>query len=598
MLKLSVQKQSDLESAKLEAVLEQAARQASAAMGMEGFDCSAMPSKEKGADFQINGAFKYAKQNGRKPMDCAAMLCDALNERLAGIAKAEVSAPGFVNLRFGLWYLENRLQNENAGELWPDLSQERILVDYSSPNCAKKMHVGHLRSTVIGDALCGIYGKCGARVERVNHVGDFGTPFGIILEQFKAMGRDPCCADLDEIEAAYKEGAARFKQDPGFAEACRAATAKIQAGQEPEAGQWRKLREASMESMQEAYNKLGVGLDAQCVRGESSYQAELPGVLRELEDKGVARLSDGALCYFPDSGQAPLLLAKSEQAGSGALYGATDAAALRLRCGQGHTQLLYVVDGRQSEHFEAVFGLGRKAGWLGDGTNAAHVKFGMLLDKDGRPFKTRSGQAFLLDDLLDLAYGTAQEANADRLGAMSGAEASEFVWQLAAGALKYADLSRPRAGDVKFDAKAICSLTGNTSAYLQYVGARAHSIVAKSEGLPVADLAPGDIGEAQQEAQRKLALELCRLPGALADAAQQCAPHHATDALYRIGQAFGTFYEKCPALAACGEGEGKAADRLRLMLCRQTAHKVAEVLSALGIAAPKAMPKAKPKAVV
>ena len=594
MLKLSVQKQGELDSAKVEGVLEEAARQACSELGMDGFDCSAMPSKEKGADFQINGAFKYAKQKGAKPLDCARSLCDALNQKLAGVAKAEVSAQGFVNLRFGKAYLEKRLQNEEAGELWPDLSQEKILVDYSSPNCAKKMHVGHLRSTVIGDALCGIYEKCGARVERVNHVGDFGTPFGIILEQFKASGRDPAAADLDEIEAAYKEGAARFKQDPGFAEGCRLATAKIQAGQEPEVGLWRKLREASMESMQQAYNKLGVGLTADCVQGESSYQADLPAVLRELEDKGVARLSDGALCYFPDSGQAPLLLAKSEQAGSGALYGATDAAALKKRCSQGHTQLLYVVDGRQSEHFEAVFGLGRKAGWLGESANAVHVKFGMLLDKDGRPFKTRSGQAFLLDDLLNLAYGTALEANADRLEEMSEAEASEFVWQLAAGALKYADLSRPRAGDVKFDAKSICSLTGNTSAYLQYVGARAHSIVAKSEGLPVADLAQGEASEAQEEAQRKLALELCRLPGALGDAAKQCAAHHATDALYRIGQAFGGFYEKCPALVACGDG--KAADSARLMLCRQTAHKVSEVLSALGIAAPKAMPKAKPKA--
>lgn len=585
MLKLSESEMEKAAGSALESFALEAAKAALARLGGEGVDPALTRAKDPArADFQLNAAFALGKRLGVSPKEAAERLAETLSKDLEGKARAAVAGAGFVEIRLEDEWLMARALGERAGSLWPDLSGVRAVIDYSGPNCAKRMHVGHLRSTVIGDAIRGMLEASGAKVEAVNHIGDWGTPFGIILEQAKSEGLEIGSLGLAGIEDAYKRGAERFKADPSFAASARGATARMQAGLEPEASGWEVLRGSGLSEIHATYESLGVRLGPESVKGESAYQESVKPVLSDLLDRGVCAVEQGATCFFPGDGSVPLLLEKSAAAGGGALYGATDACALKSRLESGATHLIYVVDSRQSAHFSALFELGEKAGWMGK-AQAIHAKFGMLLGPSGAPFKTRSGTTAFLSDLVEEAIGAAREAG-ERRGAEPGEESERLARMVGTGALKYADLSRPREGDIRFDAARACSLEGNTAVFLQYARARALSVAKKAEGIPL-----GEEPNLSPE-ERALALEIARVPGECAKAALGLAPHLAAEALYGLAKAFGSFYEACPALS--GDGDGRRASKRRVALCVKAAETIGEVLATLGIPSPDALPKAKP----
>ncbi len=576
-------------SLRLEEPLREAVERALERLGAAEADPALLPAKDASrADFQSGAAFALAKRLGASPREAAERLAQELGGSLEGIARVAVSGAGFVEFSLSEEHVFGKALGE--GPLWPDFSEMSVALDYSGPNTAKRMHVGHLRSTVIGDALRGMLEACGARVESINHVGDFGTPFGVILEQARFEGAELSGLSLEGIEALYKRGAARFNADPKteederFASAAREATARLQAGLEPERSGWLVLRESGLAQIQAIYESLGVRLGPESVLGESSYSQLLEPVLEELTRKGVCSIDQGATCFFPEGAASPLLLAKSGP--GGALYGATDAAAIKRRAQAGSTHLVYVVDARQSAHFSALFELARKAGWLG-AAQPIHAKFGTMLGKDGKPFKTRSGESALLSDLVGMAIEEARRAAAEKDPDASPESLEAVARMVGVGALKYADLSRPREGDIKFDARRFCALEGNTAVFLQYARARARSVAERARGLPMGDAAPTDPRE------RALALELAKLPGAFAQAAESLSPHLATDALYAVARAFGSFYESCPAIA--GEEGAKVASARRVRLCEKVSSALGSALETLGIPSPESLPKAKPK---
>ncbi|CAI9401766.1 Arginine--tRNA ligase [Aestuariimicrobium sp. T2.26MG-19.2B] len=519
-------------------------------------------SKPQFGHFQCNVAMRLAKQQGRNPREVAADIIaaaqvDDLCEPL------EIAGPGFINIRLKPSVLAAEaarvLADPHAGVAAAS-NRQRVVIDYSAPNVAKQMHVGHLRTTIIGDCFNRVLTAVGHTVIPQNHIGDWGTQFGMLIEQILDEGLDASTLTLADADALYKRAAAHFKDDVEFATRARARVSIFQGGDEQSLAIWRQLIEVSKQGFNQAYERLNVKLVDADLAGESTYNDDLPVLVRELEESGVAVVDQGALCVFVDGIEAPLIVRKSD---GGYGYATTDLAAIRRRVNHLHAdRIIYVTDARQGGHFAQVFAAARKAGFLPDGVEVEHVGYGMVLGDDNKPLKSRDGSAAKLVDLLDAA----EEVSAP---------------SIALAAIKYADLSSGLQKDYVFDPARMTQTTGNTGPYLQYAHARCQQILrrAEAEQLPV-----GPLTLTEEVAEQTLALMLSRFGDVVAEVAETLQPHKLCTHLYETAVAYATFYEQCPVLRS--EGEVRAS---RLALCEATAKVLAAGLDLLGIEAPDRM---------
>ncbi|MHB8491504.1 MAG: arginine--tRNA ligase [Solirubrobacteraceae bacterium] len=564
---------------------------------------------QHGADYQSNVAMGLAKRVGMNPRELAGALAERL-ERGDMWEAPEVAGPGFINMRLRADWMAARLAALH-GDPRMGVAQvphpERVVIDYSSPNVAKEMHVGHLRSTIIGDAIARLLRFVGHEVIPQNHVGDWGTPFGMLIEQMvgegwdrEGEGRPGHHSDgggqraIDDLNEFYRAAQARFAAEEQFAQAARRRVVSLQGGDPETLELWRGLVAESERHFEQIYELLGVLLRARDTAGESAYQPQLQGVADELAERGLAVESDGALCVFPagfegrDGRPVPVIVRKSD---GGYSYDATDLAALRHRVREMHAaRLLYVVGAPQRLHFEMVFAVAREAGWLGSRATAQHVAFGSVLGSDHKMLRTRSGDPVRLLDLLSEAVQRAEAALRER--GMDGGEV--LARQIGIGAVKYADLSGDRERDYVFSWERMLAFDGNTSVYVQYANARARAVIRRAAQDPVpaggrgdaAGAAPGVPQEApivlREAPERALALTLLRFPAAIAAALDDYRPHRLCAYLYELAVAFSVFYEGCPVLGA--EGSLRAS---RLVLCELTSATLTVGLDQLGIEAPE-----------
>jgi arginyl-tRNA synthetase len=544
------------------------------------------------ADFQSNVAFAVAKQAKLPPREIAQALAEAMDLR---VVSATTSGPGFLNLSVRdatIWErISERLAADRLGIGTP-LTGERVVIDYSAPNIAKEMHVGHLRTTIIGDALARVLGFLGADVVRQNHLGDWGTQFGMLIQYLDEHPELPwryqdtraeAAGDVSALDALYRAARAQFDADPAFADRARSRVVALQAGDAATLSIWRELVEESELAFQSLYDRLGVLLTPADSAGESTYNGFLADVVEELVAAEIAVESDGALCVFfddvtgPDGDPVPLIVRKND---GGFGYAATDLATIRYRIRDlKATRILYVVDARQALHFRMIFKTARRAGWLTDDVHAVHVPFGTVLAADGRPFKTRSGGTVRLGDLLDAAVDRARAAAANP-HALDPDELERVAQAAGIGAVKYADLSTSRIKDYAFDVDRMVSLHGNTGVYLQYAHARIQAILRK---LPdAAGSVAVDPTLPLHPAERTLALALDEFADTLADVADTLEPHRLCGYLFALAKAYTDFHESCPVLRA----ESPRQQGNRVALCHLTGRTLATGLDLLGIEAP------------
>jgi arginyl-tRNA synthetase len=536
----------------------------------------------KFGDYQANGCMAVAKAQGKNPREVAAAVASAVD--LAPLADApEVAGPGFLNVRLRDDWIADELRrlvgDEKLG-LTPPGDPRTVVVDYSSPNVAKPMHVGHIRSTVIGETLARIFSALGHKVIRDNHLGDWGSQFGMILWGWKNH-RDEAYYSVDpvgELARLYRLAHSKIKAGDGeeskaVADAARAETAKLHAGDPENRGLWEQFMPHCLRALGALYDRLGVTFDVHL--GESFYDPMLAGVVADLESKGLAEPSQGATIVQTAAAKAPFLVRKSDGAFN---YATTDLATIKYRKETWDPDLLlYVVDHRQGDHFKALFDVARR--WGFDGMRMEHVAFGTILGKDKRPFKTRDGDVVGLESLLDEAVAEARKVVDENSPDLTPDERSRVAEIVGLGAIKYADLSQNRLSDYVFDWKKMMAMTGNTGAYLQYAYARIRSIFRKGDVDPDAIRAsrpPIVLGTASE---RALGVALLRLPESLELAASELKPNILTDYLFALANAYSAFYEECPVLRA----ETHELKQSRLALADLTARTLRFGLGLLGI---------------
>jgi arginyl-tRNA synthetase len=537
------------------------------------------------ADFQVNGAMALAKRLGRNPRDVAEEILATAD--LSGLAdKVEIAGPGFINVTVSDEALIEQLvqmgDDENLG-IPSAATSEIVVVDYSAPNVAKEMHVGHLRSTVIGDSICRMLELKGHMVIRRNHVGDWGTPFGMLIEHLLDLGEDEAIAGLSvgDLNGFYTEARVKFDADDSFKERSRQRVVALQSGDAETLRLWRILVGESVRYFSSVYGDLGVLLEESDVVGESFYNPMLQAVVDDLDAAGILVDSGGAACVFPpgftnrDGEPLPLIVRKSDE---GFGYAATDLAAVRNRVSDlGASKIYYVVGAPQAQHFEMIFAVATMAGWLTEDIEAVHVAFGSVLGPDRKAFKTREGGTVKLQDLLAEAVERARTA----LESRSPTDDLELVArQVAMGAIKFADLSTDRQRDYIFDWDRMLAFEGATGPYLQYAHARIRSIFRR-----VGDEGTSGTISLREPAERALARHLVALPDALDIALETLCPSKLCLYLFELAQQFTTFYETCPVLKAPDE-ETRAS---RLELCELTAATLRLGLGLLGIEAPEHM---------
>lgn len=516
-------------------------------------------------DFASNIAMVLAKSAGIKPRDLAEKIQAALPADTQ-VSKVEIAGPGFLNFYQNHAALAQRLDaaldDSKLGVPAADPLQT-IVVDLSSPNLAKEMHVGHLRSTIIGDAVARVLEFLGHKVIRQNHVGDWGTQFGMLLAYLE---ENPAAQQqgLSDLEEFYRQAKERFDESEDFANRARELVVQLQAGDETCLRLWRNFNEISLSHCQEVYDRLGVKLGMNDVRGESAYNEALPGIIATLQKKNLLTEDQGAQCIFMEqfknSENAPLPLIV-QKADGGYLYATTDLAAVNYR----HTELkadrvLYFVDQRQALHFQMTFAAARLAGFADDNMQLEHMGFGTMNGADGRPFRTRDGGTVKLIDLLDeaeqRAYTLVKEKNPD----LDETELKHIARTVGIGAVKYADLSKHRASDYSFNFDLMLSFEGNTAPYMLYAYTRVASIFRRLE-QSMDDSLPGSI-QLQEPAEQDLAAALARFSEVLGNLADKGTPHSLCTYLYELAGLFSSFYEQCPILAA--EQEETRNSRLRL----------------------------------
>jgi arginyl-tRNA synthetase len=559
-----------------------------AAFGPDYADADPLIRASQFADFQSNVALALARRLNRPPREVAAELAG----HLAGTdvcERAEVSGPGFINLTLR----DDWIADQATGQLSdprlgvaPDVPGQRIVVDYSAPNVAREMHVGHLRTTVVGDSVVRVLEYLGDEVIRANHIGDWGTQFGVLLEHLLDVGEETANEQLaaGEINAFYQAANAKFKGDASFAERSRLRVVALQAGDPETLRLWTMLIDDTKKYYNTIYARLGVTLTDADLDPESFYNSMLADVCDELQASGVAVISDGALCAFPpgftgrDGGPLPLILRKSD---GGYGYASTDMAAIRYRIRDlKATRLIYVVGSEQSLHFSMVFAVARQAGWLTDEVSAEHATIGMVTGADRKRFRSRTGGSVKLVDLIDEAVQRAEEVIADRYD--DPALRSQIAEAVGVGALKYADLSVARDSGYVLDFDRMLALTGNTGPYLQYATARIRSIFRK------AGLEPGDASGPillTEPAERALALRLLGFGAAVHQVADAAEPHKLAGFLFEAADAFTTFYEQCPVLQA----PAPAVRASRLALSALALRVLLTGLDLLGIPVPERM---------
>ena len=537
-------------------------------------------------DFATNIALMLAKPAGMKPRDLAEKLIAALPTDNA-VAKVEIAGPGFINFfQADDWLtglLDQALADEHLGVARPEQAQT-VVVDYSSPNLAKEMHVGHLRSSIIGDAVVRTLEFLGHKVVRQNHVGDWGTQFGMLLayleEQKSEESDTELSRELGDLEGFYRAAKQRFDDSDDFATRARSLVVKLQAGDEDCLALWREFNSVSLSHCQAVYDRLGVSLTPADVRGESAYNDDLARVVSDLDARGLLSEDQGAQCVFMDEfknkegAPLPVIVQKAD---GGYLYATTDLAALRYRAGTLHAdRMLYFVDQRQALHFQQMFSLAKRAGFVPEDTELEHMGFGTMNGPDGRPFKTRDGGTVKLIDLLDEAEERAYTLVRDKNPDLDDQALRTIAHAVGIGAVKYADLSKNRSSDYIFNFEQMLSFEGNTAPYLLYAYTRVASVFRKA-GLDMTQVS-GDF-LLQEEAEQALAARLVQFGEVLEGVAEKGLPHLLCTYLYDVAGLFSTFYEHCPILS----GDNEALKQSRLKLAALTARTLKQGMELLGL---------------
>ena len=559
-------------------------RTAFGAVTPEGGDADAFKSAvratndPKFGDYQANGCMALAKSLKVNPRVLASQVADAVDlEPLAG--PPEIAGPGFLNVRLHDAWMARSLADLLGADfpgIVPPAQPRTVVIDFSSPNVAKPMHVGHIRSTVIGNSLARIFKALGHHVIRDNHLGDWGSQFGMILWGWK-NARDEAAFAADpvaELARLYRLTQDRIKAgDRSVEEAARAETAKLHAGDAENRALWNQFMPHCLQALRKIYDRLGVRFDVEL--GESFYDPMLAAVVEDVSARGIAEESEGATVVFTAETPAPFIIRKRDGAFN---YGTTDLATIKYRAETWNPQqILYVVDHRQGDHFRQLFAVARRWGY--DQLDLEHVAFGTILGADRRPFKTREGDAVGLESLLDEAVSEARkvvDANSPDLDQEARARVAEVV---GLGAIKYADLSQNRLSDYVFDWQKMLAMNGNTATYLQYAYARIQSIFSKGEIDPrtLRNQPPELV--LNHPAERGLGVRILRLPEVLELAAAELKPNILTDYLFDLANAFSTFFEECPVLKA----ESASRRDSRLAICDLTAQTLKFGLELLGI---------------
>ena len=544
------------------------------------------PGKKAGfGDYQANCAMGAAKAMGTNPRELAGKIVAALE--LDGIAeKLEIAGPGFINIDLKPEWLGEQIakaQTDSRLQVEQVTAPQNVVIDYSGPNLAKEMHVGHLRSTIIGDSLARLLEFQGHKVIRQNHVGDWGTQFGMLIaeleEQLGAKG-DGAMA-LKDLEVFYQQAKKHFDDDETFANKARDYVVRLQSGDAQMLKLWEQFKTISLHHSSEIYQQLNVTLKDTDVRGESFYNDDLAPVVKELQDQGLAVESDGAQVVFlqeladKEGNPSPMIIQKQ---GGGFLYATTDLAALRYRVNTlKANRIMYFIDARQSLHMQQVFTLSRKAKFVDESVSLEHLAFGTMMGSDGKPFKTRTGGTVKLAELLVEAVERATELVREKNSELNADEVAEIGRKVGIGSVKYADLCKTRTNDYVFSWESMLSFEGNTAPYLQYAYTRVQSIFRK------AGIAPESLQNAiviGTEQEKTLAIKLLQFSEVLDQVAREALPHLLCTYLYEIASLYMTFYEACPILKEGVEPEIRDS---RLRLCHLVARTIAQGLDLLGI---------------
>ena len=534
-------------------------------------------------DYQANGMMAVAKKLGMAPRQLAEQVLTHLD--LNGIAsKVEIAGPGFINIfldpAFLAEHVQQALASERLGVAKP--AKQTVVIDYSAPNVAKEMHVGHLRSTIIGDAAVRTLEFLGHRVIRANHVGDWGTQFGMLIAWLEKQQQENAGEmALADLEGFYRDAKKHYDEDEAFAERARNYVVKLQGGDPYFLDMWRKLVDITMTQNQITYNRLNVTLTRDDVMGESLYNPMLPGIVADLKAQGLAVESEGATVVFLDEyknkeGEPMGVIIQKKDGGY--LYTTTDIACAKYRYETLHAdRVLYYIDSRQHQHLMQAWTIVRKAGYVPDSVPLEHHMFGMMLGKDGKPFKTRAGGTVKLADLLDEALERARRLVAEKNPDMPADELEKLANAVGIGAVKYADLSKNRTTDYIFDWDNMLAFEGNTAPYMQYAYTRVLSVFRKAEiDESALSSAPVVIRE-DREAQ--LAARLLQFEETLTVGAREGTPHVMCAYLYDVAGLFSGFYEHCPILSA----ENEEVRNSRLKLAQLTAKTLKLGLDTLGI---------------
>ncbi len=562
-----------------------------AAFGAGYADADSLIRPSQFADFQSNAALPLGKRLGRPPREVAAEIVTHLD--VAGIAEPPtVSGPGFVNLTLtGAWIasaVTDVLADPRLGVPLP-AQPKTVVVEYSSPNIAKEMHVGHLRSTIVGDAIARVTEFAGDNLIRDNHVGDWGTPFGMLIEHLVDVGDDSPEAGLlrTDPNAFYQHARVKFDSDPVFAGRARERVVRLQSGNDPATlALWADVVDMSKAYLRDTYARLRVTLTDADIRGESFYNDLLPGVAEDLAAEGLARISDGALCAFPagftgrDGTPLPVIIRKSD---GGYNYSSTDLATVRYRVDKLNVnRAIYVVGSDQALHFRMIFAVAREAGWLPAADDFEHAQIGLVQGKGGQRLRTRAGDNPQLTDLLSEGVERARAILDEVERDDEGLDLDAIAEDVGIGAIKYADLSTARDSAYVFDFERMVSFKGNTGPYLQYATTRIRSIFRRAGLLESEANGPIVVTE---PAERELARRLLEFGAVVGQVAETAEPHRLCGYLFEVASLFTTFYEQCPVLKADDEETRQS----RLALCAATLRVLAKGLDLLGIPLPERM---------
>ncbi|MCB1134846.1 MAG: arginine--tRNA ligase [Chlamydiia bacterium] len=542
--------------------------------------------QEKFGHYQFNSAMRLAKMLQKNPRQIAEAICQQLNgQENSRFAAVEVAGPGFINLTLDPSFLtgqvQGMLEDPHLAVRRPD-RPDRVVIDFSSPNIAKEMHVGHLRSTIIGDALARLLEFEGQDVLRLNHVGDWGTAFGMLIHYLKAHAPQVLTGeqttDLSHLVGWYKESKRCFDEDADFKKASQLEVVQLQGGDPAARKAWELICEISRRAYQEIYDLLDIHL---VERGESFYNPQLPKIIEDLEGKGLVDLSEGAKCVYLDGFKnregepLPLMVQKSD---GGFNYATTDMACIRQRVSEEKAdRVIYVTDAGQAQHFQMIFAAAEKAGYVDPSqVKLEHVGFGLVLGPDGKKFKTRSGETERLIDLLHSAVEKAREILAERNPDWTQEELASTARALGIGAVKYADLSCNRTGDYVFSYDRMLRFDGNTAAFIMYSYVRVNGIKRKCGVDSIDRLPPGAQIQLQHPSELSLGMHLCQFPEALKAMDRELLPNRLTDYLYGLAEKFNAFFRDCRV-------EGSEEQNQRLLLCEVVARVLRQGMEILGV---------------